>query len=102
MYTFFTTATFWFIMGILSIGVFAGAKIMFEERGFEMNWWKWLLTLLWWVMLFFSIFATFTFMGEGETSGGLSLLALFGAVDLILSVGLWRLLGSGKKLAAAK
>lgn len=92
MFTFFTTGTFWFLMGILFIGVVAGAKTWFDELGVKMNWWKWILSLLWWFLLYFTVFAAFTFLGERESTAAWGTLILFGVVDAILGVGLWRLL----------
>ncbi|MBT3670619.1 MAG: hypothetical protein HOA61_01020 [Bacteroidetes bacterium] len=99
-FAYFTTPQFWFFMGILFVGVAVGLKVFFEDKGFEMNWWKWLLTALLWFLIFFSVMAAFTFLGEGETRGFWIGLALFGVIDIILGVGLWRLLSGGKKVPA--
>jgi hypothetical protein len=102
MLSFFTTGTFWFIMGILSVGVFAGAKILFEERGFAMSWWKWTLVVVWWLLLFVTAAAPMTLLAEREPKGAWGTLGIFGVLTVVLGVGLWRVLASGKKLAAGK
>lgn len=99
-FTFFTTGTFWFLMGILFVGLAVGSKVWFEDLGFEMNWWKWLLTAVWWFLVFFTFYAAFTFIGEDEARGGWLTLLIFGVFDAILGVGLWRLLGMNKTTAA--
>ena len=99
-FTFFTTGTFWFLMGILFAGLSAGAKVWFEEKGFVMKWWKWLLAALWWFLVFFTFFAAFTFLGEGESRAFWLSMLVFGIFDIILGVGLWRLLARGKTAPA--
>lgn len=99
-FTFFTTGQFWFFMGILFVGVAAGVKVWFEDLGYEMNWWKWLLTAIWWFLVFFTLYAVFTFLGEGEVRGFWLGLLLFGIIDVILGVGLWRLLAGDTKSKA--
>lgn len=94
---FFTTGQFWFLMGILFVGLVAGARVWFEDLGYKMTWWKWLLAGIWWFLVFFTFYAAFTFIGEDEARGGWLALLLFGVIDVILGVGLWRLLASGKK-----
>jgi hypothetical protein len=100
MLDFFTTGTFWFIMGILTVGVFAGAKIMFEDRGFTMSWWKWTLAGLWWLLLFATLAAPMTLLAEREPKGAWGVLGILGVITFILGVGLWRLLASGKRQSA--
>lgn len=102
MLNFFTTGIFWFIMGILSVAVFAGAKIMFEERGFVMSWWKWALVVLWWLFLFATFAAPMTLLAEQEPKGALGTIGIFGVLAIISGVGLWRILASSKRLAASK
>lgn len=102
MLTFFTTGTFWFIMGILTVSVFVGAKIMFEDKGFAMNWWKWVLTGLWWLLLFATLAGPMTLLAEREPKGSLGTVGILGVITIILGVGLWRLLASGRKAAASK
>ena len=100
MIDFFTTGTFWFIMGILTVSVFVGAKIMFEDRGFKMNWWKWTLFAVWWLLLFATLAGPGTLLGENEAKGALGTIGILGVITIILGVGLWRLLASGKEKAA--
>ncbi len=99
-FVFFTTGQFWFLMGILSVLIAAGAKVWFDDLGYKMNWWKWLLTGTWWFLVFFTFYAVFTFLGEGEARGFWLGLLIFGILDIILGVGLIRLLAGGKKETA--
>lgn len=92
MFSFFTTGTFWVLMGILFVGIFRGAKVWFEEKGFKMNWWKWLLTALWYGFVLMSVAAPFTFLAEGEPQGFWGIGAVMIVSSIILGVGLWRLL----------
>lgn len=87
---------FWIIMGLLYALLIAGAKIWFKDLGFKMNWWKWLLTSFWFVLLSLTIAGSFTLMGEDEFRAGYYFLGVFGMISLILGVGLWRLLSYKK------
>lgn len=97
MFTFFTTGQFWFLMGILFVVVAMGAKAWFDGLGYKMNWWKWMLAGIWWFLLFFTVYAVFTFLGEGEPRAFWLGLLIFGVIDIILGVGLWRLLAGNRQ-----
>lgn len=100
MFTFFTTGTFWFLLGILFVVVVVGAYVWFEDKGIKMTWWKWLLALLWYAFLNISIAAPFTFFAEKEPKGAWATLGIFGVLTVILGVGLWRLLMSNRHVEA--
>ncbi len=89
---FFNGALFWFLMGTLFILVAAGFKTFAEGRGWVLNWWKWLLTIIWYAIFSLSFFAWGTLIGENESSAGIKLFLLGLFISLILGVGLWRLL----------
>ena len=91
------TVLFAFIIGAVSGLVAAGAKAWVRDLGLKMTWWKWLLTILWYLALNFSVLLAFTMMGEGETGAGLKMLLFFGIITFILGVGLARLLWLGRK-----
>lgn len=83
---------FWIIMGLIYALVIAGAKIWAKDLGLKMTWWKWLLTALWFTMLSTSLAGAFTLFGEDETRAGYYFLGFFMVINIILGVGLWRLL----------
>jgi len=96
------TVLFAFIIGAASGLVASGAKAWVRDLGLKMTWWKWLLTILWYLMLNFSVILAFTMMGEGETGAGLKMLLFFSIIIFILSVGLARLLWMGRKKTSSR
>jgi len=100
MPTFFLSGPFFFILGILFVFVALGANAWFKSMGFVMNWWKWLLTALWWALLNVTIAAPLTLLGENEPKGAWGTLGIFAVLTIILGVGLWRLLVMGKMAKA--
>lgn len=96
---FFEGNFFWFLMGMLAIVVGIGFNVFAQDRGWKLNWWKWLLVIVWYFIFSLSFLAWGTLIGENEASAGWKM-ALFGLfICLILGVGLWRLL-SAKPMAA--
>jgi hypothetical protein len=91
------TVMFAFVAGLLSSLVFMGAKAWFKDLGLKMSWWKWLLAILWYILLNFFVFLDFTLIGEGETSATLRLVLFQSVVVIILGVGLIRILWSGRQ-----
>jgi hypothetical protein len=88
-----------FFTGLLSGAVAIGARYWAGALGLNMNWWKWLLSALWYILLLFSIFAAFTLMGEGETSAGWKVLGVAVVVLVVLGAGLARILLAKRKQA---
>ena len=94
---FFNGNVFWFIMGVIGVLVGLGFKAFAEDRGWVLNWWKWLLSIIWYSFFSLSILAWGTLIGENEAGAGFRMF-LFGlVVCLILGVGLWRLLAANAK-----
>lgn len=91
------TVLFSFIIGAVTSLVVAGAVAWAKDLGLRMTWWKWLLGILWYILLNFFIFLDFTMMGEGEMGAGLRMLVFQGIIMIILGVGLSRLLLAGRK-----
>ena len=83
---------FAFLVGLLSGAIIVGAIAWARSLRLKMNWWKWLLSALWYILLLFCIFAAFTFMGEGETGAGWKVLGLAAVVLVVLGAGLARIL----------
>ncbi|WP_420644354.1 hypothetical protein [Candidatus Leptofilum sp.] len=91
---FFEGNVFWFLMGMLAILVGVGFKAFADDRGWQLNWWKWLLVIVWYLIFNMSFLAWGTLIGEFEPGAGwkMGVLGLF--ISLILGVGLWRLLSA--------
>ena len=83
---------FAFIVGLLTGAVVVGASTWARALGLKMSWWKWLLSILWYILLLFLIFAAFTFMGEGELAAGWKTVGISVVVMVILGTGLVRIL----------
>lgn len=83
---------FAFVVGLLTGAVVVGAITWAKDLGLHMSWWKWLLSALWYFLLLFFLFASFTFIGEGEAAAGWKVLGLSGVLIVILGVGLARIL----------
>ena len=74
---------FWFVMGLISLIMIIGFKNIAREKGVNMNWWKWLLSTVWWMGFLFAIAVPATFAGEGEPYAG-AMMILFSVVPAIL------------------
>ena len=88
---------FAFITGLLSGAVVVGASTWAKVLGLKMNWWKWLLSALWYILFLFLVFAGFTLMGEGEVLVGWKAIGISVVLMVILGAGLVRLLLAGRK-----
>jgi hypothetical protein len=85
-----------FITGLVSGAVIVGAMTWAKDLGLKMNWWKWSLAAIWYVLLLLMIFAAFTFVGEGESAAGWKTLGIAIVIMVILGAGLVRILATGK------
>jgi hypothetical protein len=83
---------FAFFVGLFTGAVVVGAVSWAKSLGRKMSWWKWLLSALWYLMLLFLLFASFTFMGEGEPAAGWKTLGISVVLMVILGAGLVRIL----------
>ena len=89
---------FAFLVGLLTVPVIIGVVVWTKDLGIQMNWWKWLLTALWYTLLLFLIMVDFTFIGEGEPQAGWKGLLLQLVIMIILGAGLIRVLWSGRSV----
>jgi hypothetical protein len=87
---------FAFITGLLSGGVVVGAITWSKALGLNLNWWKWLMAGVWYLLLLVLVFAAFTLIGEGESLAGWKTLGIATVVMVILGAGLSRVLLSGR------
>ncbi len=94
---FFSSNLFWFLMGMLSIVVAFGFKYFAEDRGWTLNWWKWLLCIVWYGIFSISFYAFGTLAGENEADAGFKIFLLGMFISLVLAVGLWRILAHQPK-----
>lgn len=85
---------FAFIVGLLTGAVVVGAISWAKDLGLVMKWWKWLLSVLWYLLFLFLFFAAFTFIGEGEALAGWKTLGISTLILVILGAGLVRILKS--------
>lgn len=97
---FFTSGLFWFLMGTIAVLVGAGFKAFADDQGWVLNWWKWLLSILWYGLFLVGFLSWGTLIGENEASAGWKLGLFILVVALILGVGLWRLLAAKPKVKA--
>ncbi|MCZ2096021.1 MAG: hypothetical protein LC121_07075 [Anaerolineae bacterium] len=93
---FFGSDFFWLLMGVILVLVAMAFKAFAEDQGWRLTWWKWLLAILWYGLVSLSFFTYGTLAGENEGSAGLKLMVLMLFISLILGVGLWRLLSTGR------
>ena len=97
---FFNSGLFWFFMGMITILIGAGFKVFANGRGWVLNWWKWLLAIIWYIIFSLSLYTYGTLAGENESSAGVKILLLGLFVCLVFGVGLWRLLTPKPKVAS--
>ena len=88
---------FAFLVGLLTGAVVVGAITWAKALGLKMNWWKWILLALWYVLLLFLLFAGFTFMGEGEVAAGWLTIGIAVVLMVVLGAALVRILLAGRK-----
>lgn len=87
---FFNGNIFWFLNGILFLVVAAGFNAFAKEKGWEITWWKWVLSAIWYLVFSLSFYTGGTFRGENFPGAGLRALLLGVFISLVLGVGLWR------------
>lgn len=88
---------FAFLTGLLTGAVIVGAITWIKDLNLNMDWWKWLLAVLWYMFLLLLVFAAFTFIGEGEAAAGWKTLGIAAVLMVILGTGLFRLISAGRK-----
>lgn len=96
---FFTSNLFWFLMGMAAILIAFGFKYFAEDRGWTLNWWKWLLCITWYGIFSLSFYTYGILAGENEGDAGLKIFLLGMFISLVFGVGLWRLLAHKPKSA---
>ena len=97
---FFNSGLFWFFMGMVTILIGVGFKTFANDRGWTLSWWKWLLSILWYVIFSLSIFSYATLSGENEERAGVKILLLGLFVCIVYGAGLLRLLSFGSRISS--
>lgn len=88
---------FAFFVGALTGPIVWAALALVKKFKLAMTWWKWMLAILWYFLLIFSVLLSFTMVGEGEEVAGMKILLFLGVILLILGVGLFRIILSRPK-----
>ena len=83
-YSTFFKPIFWVVMGLIYALIIAGAPIWAQDMGFQMSWWKWILTALWYILLSFTFAGSFTLLGEKEPGAWYRFLCFHLIVTIIL------------------
>jgi peptidoglycan/LPS O-acetylase OafA/YrhL len=83
---------FWIIMGMLYTVFIMGLAALFRDINVKMNWWKWSLVLLWFILLSIIVAGGFTLIGEKEMRAGLLFMAVSGVVMIVVGLVLGRFL----------
>ena len=90
------TFVVWILIGAISVLVVLGAIEWFKDAGIVMNWWKWLIAAIWYILTLMGLAAPFTLIGEGESAAGWRLLLFSVPVLIILAFIVLRILQIGK------
>lgn len=94
---FFNSPLFWFIEGILFAIAITAFKLWAEDRRIPMPLWKWVLLIVWMLLVGFTLAFVGTSLGEREVTAAVKGGILFGIVSAISGVVVWRLLLIGRQ-----
>ena len=83
---------FWIIMGLIYAVIIVGAPVWAEDLGLQMNWWKWVLTAVWYAILNYTFAGSCTLLGEKEPGAWYKFMGFHLIITIILGIGLWFLL----------
>ena len=83
---------FWMVMGALSVLIGIGATLWAKDLGFKMNWFKWVLVVIWYLFLLLTVASPFTMIGENEAVAGFRIIPFLVVPTVVLGVALWRYL----------
>jgi hypothetical protein len=88
----FDGALFWMVMGALWVLIGVSASIWAKDLGLKMNWWKWVLVVVWYLLVWLTVATPLTLIGENEAQAGLKIIPFLIVPVVVLGVALWRLL----------
>ena len=83
---------FWMVMGALSVLIGISATLWAKDLDLKMNWFKWVLVVLWYLLLLLTVASPFTMIGENEAVAGYRIIPFLLVPTIVLGVGLWRYL----------
>ena len=86
------SAIFWMVMGALSVLVGISATYWAKDLGFKMNWFKWVLVVLWYLFFWLTVASPFTLIGENEATAGLKIIPFLLVPLVVFGVIIWRYL----------
>lgn len=92
LYSPFFKPTYWIVMGLLYALMVAGAPVWAEELGLQMNWWKWILAVFWYMFLSFSLAGGATLLGEKEPQAWYRFFGFHLIIAAILGIIIWIIL----------
>jgi hypothetical protein len=98
--SFFTSAPFWFIEGILATLTLIGFKQWMKDRNTPMPFWKWLVFCAWLLIVGFTIAFIGTSIGENEIVAAKKGGIIFFVVAVVTGAGGWQLLQIGRVTAS--
>ena len=95
------TFVVWIFVGATSVLIALGAKEWFKDLNITMSWWKWLISVVWYIFMMLCLAAPFTLMGEGEPGAGWKMMIFTVPVIIISGFVVYRILkiGTEKKEA---
>lgn len=82
---------FWMAIGLLIAFFFFGLRYWFQDLKIRMYWWKWLLVVIWLIILAVILGGAFTLIGENEPKAGVRFLLFFGVIILLIGGGIWKI-----------
>jgi Zn-dependent protease with chaperone function len=81
---------FWIILGLIYAVMLHSYYHWTRNQNIKMNWWKWLLSVSFYILLSLSIATGFTLFGEGEIRPGTASIVVFGVLSILFGVLLFR------------
>ncbi len=93
----FGEGVFWLMMGMVSIIVIVGVKAWTDSLRVKMTWWKWAISVVWYVGFLFSVAVPATFMGEGEVAAGGKMIIFSVLPAILMGFGVWRVINADSK-----
>lgn len=81
---------FWIVMGLLYAVLLYAFAGWTKDQNIQMNWWKWLLSIVVYTFASASIASSFTLLGEGEANTFRMMIFIFGMTSIVLGILLYR------------
>jgi hypothetical protein len=88
---------YWIAFGAVTVLVVLGANVWLKDRKIPMNFWKWIVLVLWYIAALMGIGAPFTIMGENEVAAGWRMFAFNIPIIIISGFIVYRIIALGRK-----